>query len=249
MTHNLTSRKFGEFSDTQKNLSLSNICQNFLILVFSFVWAFQVFSTGAIASEVVDLPDLTSDDRTWVIDFANVISSSTEKTTSELLEKLEVETGNQVRFVTVQRIDFGQPASEFVSELFDKWFVTPAQRANQTLVLLATEDHRVAIKTGEAVDKLMSAEIASSVASETMLFPSQKSNYNQAVTDGMNRIVAVLSGLVDPGAPVIVAETDLSIRPAEIKTEPLSAGLIVGGFLIAATVIPMVTYYWFQNQS
>lgn len=228
---------------------LHNLKRQIPIAILSLVWAFQVFTGVAIASEVIDLPDLTPDDRTWVIDFANVISSSTEKTTSELLEKLELDTGNQVRFVTVQRIDFGQPASEFVSELFDKWFVTPEQRANQTLVLLATEDHRVAIKTGEAVDKLISSEIVNSVAAETMLFPSQKSNYNQAVTDGMNRLIPVLSGLADPGAPVIVAETDLSIKPAEIKTEPLSAGLIVGGFLIAATVIPMVTYYWFQNQS
>jgi len=203
----------------------------------------------AIASEVIDLPDLTPDDRTWVIDFANVISSSTENSTVETLEKLATETGNQVRFVTVQRIDFGQPASEFVSELFDKWFTTPEQRAKQTLILLATEDHRVAIKTGADVDKLVSKEIAESVAAETMLFPSQKSNYNQAVTDGMNRLVAVLSGLVDPGPPVIVAQTDISIKPAEIKTERVSASIIVGGFLLAATIIPMVTYYWFQNQS
>ena len=223
--------------------------QKILVATLSLMWAFQVFSGVAIASEVVDLPDLTADDRTWVIDFANVISSSTENATTEVLEKLATETGNQVRFVTVQRIDFGQPASEFVSELFDKWFIAPEQRANQTLVLLATEDHRVAIKTGDAVNRQMSEEIVESVAAETMLYPSQKSNYNQAVTDGMNRIVAVLSGLADPGAPVIVAETDLSIKPSEIKTEPVSASLVVGGFLIAATIIPMLTYYWFQNQS
>ena len=225
------------------------IWQRILVTTLTLIWAFQVFIGVAIASEVVDLPHLTSDDRTWVIDFANVISSSTEKSTVDTLEKLAIDTGNQVRFVTVQRIDFGQPASEFTSELFDKWFITPEQKAKQTLILLATEDHRVAIKTGADVDKLMSQEIAESIVAETMLFPSQKSNYNQAVIDGMNRLVAVLSGLVDPGPPVIVAETDLSIKPAEIKTEPVSASIIVVGFLIAATIIPMLTYYWFQNQS
>ncbi len=232
-----------------KKLFKKSLWQKLFVAILGLVWAFQLFTVGASASEVVDLPDLTSDDRTWVIDFANVISSSTEKSTTEVLEKLATETGNQVRFVTVQRIDFGQPASEFVSELFDKWFITPEQKANQTLVLLATEDHRVAIKTGANVEKLMSADISESLAAETMLFPSQKSNYNQAVSDGMNRLVAVLSGLTDPGAPVIVAEINLSIKPSEIKTEPVSAGLVVGGFLLAATVIPMLTYYWFQNQS
>jgi uncharacterized protein len=239
----------GQQNMTFKKFIKKFIWQRILITTLTLLWTFQVFSGVAIASEVIDLPDLTPDDRTWVIDFANVISSSTENSTVETLEKLATETGNQVRFVTVQRIDFGQPASEFVSELFDKWFTTPEQRAKQTLILLATEDHRVAIKTGADVDKLVSKEIAESVAAETMLFPSQKSNYNQAVTDGMNRLVAVLSGLVDPGPPVIVAQTDISIKPAEIKTEPVSASIIVGGFLLAATIIPMVTYYWFQNQS
>jgi uncharacterized protein len=241
--------QMGQQNMTFKKFIKKFIWQRILITTLTLLWTFQVFSGVAIASEVIDLPDLTPDDRTWVIDFANVISSSTENSTVEMLEKLATETGNQVRFVTVQRIDFGQPVSEFVSELFDKWFTTPEQRAKQTLILLATEDHRVAIKTGADVDKLVSKEIAESVAAETMLFPSQKSNYNQAVTDGMNRLVAVLSGLVDPGPPVIVAETDLSIKPAEIKTEPVSASIIVGGFLLAATIIPMVTYYWFQNQA
>ncbi len=225
------------------------IAPQLIMAAVSLVFVLHLFAGSALATEVVDLPGLTVDDRTWVIDFAKVISSSTENATSQLLEKLETETQNQVRFVTVQRIDFGQPAAEFTKELFDKWFTTPEQKAKQALIVLATEDHRVAIKTGALVDKLMSKEIASSIVTETMLFPAQKSNYNQAITDGASRLVAVLSGLSDPGPPVIAAETDLSIRPSEIKTEPVSASLIVGGFLIAATVIPMLTYYWFQNQS
>lgn len=230
------------------NLQLAELRKIGLVL-WSWVLAFHMFTGVAIASEVAELPDLTADDRTWVIDFANVISSSVERSATDTLEQFATTTGNQVRFVTVQRIDFGQPAQEFAAELFAKWFPTAEQQAKQTLVLLATEDHRVAIKTGNAINQLIAPEILTSVAEETILFPAQKSNFNQALTDGMTRLVAVLSGLADPGAPVVVAETDLSIKPAEIKTEPMSAGLIVGGFLIAATVIPMVTYYWFQNQS
>lgn len=223
--------------------------QKLSVVFLGLVLSLQLFCGSVLASEVMDLPDLTADDRTWVIDFANVISSSVERSTTDTLEQLTNATGNQVRFVTVQRIDFGQPAQEFVDELFDKWFPTPERQTKQTLVLLATEDHRVAIKTGSEVGQLVSPEILESIATETILFPVQKSNFNQAITDGTGRLVAVLSGLADPGAPVVVAETDLSIKPSEIKTEPISAGLIVGGFLIAATIIPMVTYYWFQNQS
>jgi uncharacterized protein len=230
-----------------KNLNWQKRLKNLILIGITFVCSWQLLINTAIATEVVDLPDLPVGDRTWVADFANVISSSTEQTVTDLLDKLATDTGYQVRFVTVQRIDFGQPASEFVSELFDKWFPTPEQQQKQTLFLLATEDHRTAIKIGNQV--VVPTDIATSIVSETMLFPAQKSNYNQSVADGATRLIAILTGQPDPGAPVVATDLDLAFKPAEIKSDPVNASVIVVGFLIAATVIPMVTYYWFQNQS
>jgi len=232
---------------TRWQTNWQKLLKHLILIAITFVCSWQLLTYTAIATEVVDLPDLPAGDRTWVVDFAEVVSSSTEKTVTDVLDKLATDTGNQVRFVTVQRIDFGQPATEFVAELFEKWFPTPAEQQKQILLLVATEDHRTAIKIGDQV--AIPANIVTSIVGETMLFPAQQSHYNQAIADGANRLIAILTGQPDPGAPIVPVDLDLAIKPAETKTDPVNATVIVVGFLIAATVIPMVTYYWFQNQS
>ena len=70
--------------------------------------------------------------------------------------------------------------------------------------------------------------------------------YNQAFNEAGDRLVAVLSGQEDPGPPVIEDEiqTEGTFTSAE-DTDDGSATVWVIGFLIVATVVPMVTYYWY----
>ena len=80
---------------------------------------------------------------------------------------------------------------------------------------------------------------------ETILAPlKQDEKYNQAFLDASNRLVAVLSGEPDPGPPQIVANvsTERTFKTAE-ETDTNNATIWVVGFLIAATIIPMATYY------
>jgi len=64
-----------------------------------------------------------------------------------------------------------------------------------------------------------------------------------------DRLVAVLSGEADPGPPEEVTsfEIESTFASAEETEENRgNATIIVVGFLIAATVIPMATYYIYQ---
>lgn len=229
---------------------------SFILLISIQVISIPIFTTGftaaAIAAEVYDIPELPAGDHTWIRDMASVLSSSTEGIVKAKLEELAQKTGDQVRVLTVRRIDFGQPTQEFADQVFDKWFKTPEEKATQTLLLVATEDHRTAIVTGDKVKLVLPDAIATSVVAETMLYPAKKSNYNQAVTDGINRLFAVLSGETDPGPPKVIEvalpQSGSNFKTAK-ETDGTSSTIIVIGLLIAATVIPMVTYFWFQNQS
>jgi uncharacterized protein len=60
--------------------------------------------------------------------------------------------------------------------------------------------------------------------------------------------VAVLSGKPDPGAPVVADNVSVArtYKTAE-ETDQGSATVWVIGLLIAATVIPMVTYFFYQG--
>ncbi|MFB2897172.1 photosystem II repair protein Psb32 [Aerosakkonemataceae cyanobacterium BLCC-F50] len=211
--------------------------------------AMQSFATPANATGAYDLPNLVAGEKTWIIDQAEVLSRISEGQINNTLANLAKETGNEVRFVTIHRLDYDETAQSFTDKLFERWFPTPETQANQTLLAIDTVTNTTGIRTGEKVKSLMSDEIAQSVASETVVVPlRQGDKYNQAFVDASDRISAVLSGKPDPGAPV-VADT-LKVESTFKKAEETDTGgstIWVIGLLIAATVIPMATYYWYQS--
>ncbi|MBV8885815.1 MAG: TPM domain-containing protein, partial [Chroococcidiopsidaceae cyanobacterium CP_BM_RX_35] len=132
--------------------------------------------------------------------------------------------------------------------LFKKWFPTPTAQANQTLLVIDTLTNGSAIRSGDAVRPLLTEDIANSVIAETLLAPLRAGDkYNQALLDASNRLVAVLSSQPDPGPPQIAEtiKTEGTFKSSE-ETEASNATIWVIGLLVAATVIPMATYYLYQ---
>lgn len=213
-----------------------------LIIVATVFWATPAFATG-----VNQMPQVAAGERTWVIDQAEVLSRVNEGKISSDLEKLAVSTGNEVRFVTIRRLDYGETVDSFANQLFEKWFSTKEAQANQTLLVIDTLTNNTAIRTGDKVKSLLADDIAQSVAAETMLAPLKEGEkYNQAFADASDRLVAVLSGNPDPGPPQITANVSIegTFKKAE-ETNSSNATLWVIGLLFAATVIPMATYYFY----
>ncbi len=214
-----------------------------LISIFGalLIWFFSLMApVGAL--EIADIPDLPQNDRTWVVDFANIINSATESEISRKLDDIQKATGKAVRFITVPRIDFGQPAEEFLQEIFEKWF--PDGGKDQALLLIASEDHRTAWQAGEGVQAVLTPEILKSVIGETMLPPVQGARFNQALQEGAKRVLAVLAGEPDPGPPVVVAEVEKTVaEPIDTKTSTTWVVVLLAG----ATIVPMATYFLMQR--
>ncbi len=217
-----------------------------LILVLTLV----ILATSAIAfpssaTGIYQIPKVTPGASPWIIDQSEVLSRINESTISSNLEKLAKQTGNEVRIVTIRRLDYGETPESFTKGLFEKWFPTSEAQANQTLLVIDTLSSGTAIRSGDKAKSLLTDDIASSVVDETILAPlKQDEKYNQAFLDASNRLVAVLSGEPDPGPPQIVANvsTERTFKTAE-ETDTNNATIWVVGFLIAATIIPMATYY------
>lgn len=217
------------------------------LLAAIMVLTVQLFSAPARATGVYEIPPLAPE--TWVLDKGEALSRLSENQIVNTLANLAQTTGNEVRFVTIRRFDYGETAETFTNKLFEKWFPTPEAQANQTLLVIDTLTNTTGIRTGEKVKTLLSDKIAQSVAQETVLVPLRDGDkYNQALTDASNRLVAVLSGKTDPGAPVVVDNVSVArtYKTAE-ETDKGSATVWVIGLLIAATVIPMVTYFFYQG--
>ncbi|MCP6759188.1 MAG: TPM domain-containing protein [Fischerella sp. CENA71] len=214
-----------------------------LILPMVMILVSASFATPAFATGVYEMPNFAPN--TWVIDQGEVISRINEGTISSASEDLAKNTGNEVRFVTVRRLDYGETPESFTKALFEKWFPTAEAQANQTLLMIDTVTNGAAIISGDRVKSLLTDEIAKSVADETLMAPLRSGDkYNQAFLDASDRLVTVLSGEPDPGPPQVVEK--VQVEGTFGKTEAAEKGNAIAwvvGLLIAATVIPMATYY------
>ncbi|MBW4629768.1 MAG: TPM domain-containing protein [Brasilonema octagenarum HA4186-MV1] len=216
-----------------------------MVTLASFVFAASAWATG-----VYDMPTIKSGESTWVVDQADVISRLSEGKLNSTLENLAKQTGKEVRFVTVRRLDYGETPESFTKALFEKWFPAKEAQANQIILMIDVAKNGTAIITGDKVKSLMPDDIALSVASETLTVPLRDGDkYNQAFIDAGDRLVAVLSGEADPGPPQVtdnVAVESTFATAEDTDTNKGNATAWVIGLLVAATVIPMATYYIYQ---
>ncbi|MBE9006459.1 TPM domain-containing protein [Fortiea sp. LEGE XX443] len=215
--------------------------------ILAIILSTSLLTAPAFATGVYQIPNIKPGSD-WVVDQGEVISRVNEGKISNILGDLAKKTGNEVRFVTIRRLDYGETPESFTKGLFEKWFPTKKAQANQTLLVLDTVTNGTAILSGDEVKSLLTDSIANSVATETLIAPLRDGNkYNQAFLDASDRLVTVLSGEPDPGPPQITdnVQVEGTFTKAE-DTDQGNATAWVIGLLIAATVIPMATYYIYQ---
>ncbi len=207
------------------------------------IFVSSAFAIPALATGVYNIQSLTSD--TWIVDEADLISRFNEGKITSAFKELAAQTGNEVRIVTIRRLDYGETPESFTKALFEKWFPTKEAQANQTLLMIDSVTNGTAIVTGDQVKSVMPNDIAESVASETVLIPLRDGNkYNQAFLGAQERLVTVLSGQPDPGPPEVKDEVKTAGTFTKAgETDQGNATAWIVGLLIAATVIPMATYY------
>jgi uncharacterized protein len=223
--------------------SNSKYITRLILPVLVMMMATSLFILPASATGVYQIPSLTAD--TWILDQGDVISRLNEGQISKAFKDLARETGNEVRIVTIRRLDYGETPESFAKGLFSKWFPTAAEQANQVLLLVDTVTNGTNLISGDQVKSVLTDAIAQSVAEETLGTALRGGNkYNQGFLDVSDRLVAVLSGKPDPGPPAVIdtVKVEGTFTKAE-ETNQGNATAWVVGLLIAATVIPMATYY------
>lgn len=219
-----------------------------LSMALSITLTITLIASPALATSLYELPVVHAGDDTWVVDKADVISRASEGRLNRDLGNLSEQTGNEVRLVVIRRLDYGETIDSFTNQLFERWFPTPEEQANQVVMVVDQVTNTVGIRVGDEVKKTLPDEIAESIAQETAIAPLRKGDkYNQAFRDVSDRIVAVLSGEPDPGPPNMETEvmSESTFTSAE-ETDTNNATVLVVGFLVAATIIPMATYYLYQ---
>jgi uncharacterized protein len=218
-----------------------------LIIAFLVIIGITCISTSSVyATGVYDLPNPNVED-VWVVDTADAISFANQTALASTFKNLAKETGKEIRMVAIRRLDYGETIESLADEVFTTWYPDASAKANQTLLVMDTLTNNAAIRNGEANKALVDENIAKSIIDETIGYNLRKGNkYNQAFIDSSDRLVAILSGKADPGPPAISEE--VQIEGTFTKAEDTDAGnatVWVIVLLLLATVIPMVTYFWY----
>lgn len=223
--------------------------RRWMVAIAGLVLGLQLWVTPTLALSVTDIPNITADSSTWVVDAGDVLSPLSEQTINQSLGQLAAKTGHEVRFVTVRGLDYGETPESFTDNLFAQWFPQVEDQANQTLLVLETKTNSPAIRTGDEVKAMLPEDVAQSIATENLLIPVREEHYNQGFLDARARIVAILSGESDPGPPEVkTTEVNASNYVTAEEANNFNSSVIVVVLLIVATVVPMVTYYYYQNQ-
>jgi uncharacterized protein len=225
----------------------SQFClKNLLISVFAIAIFSLNFISPALATGVFDLPSPNTED-VWVVDVANEISLDTQNKLSSQFKDLAAKTGQELRMVAIRRLDYGETINSLADEIFATWYPEPSAQENQTLLVMDTLTNTTAIRTGAKAAELVNSEMIQSVIQDTVGYNLRAGNkYNQALLDSRDRLLAVLSGETDPGPAAV--EEEVQVEGTFTKAEDTDAGFAwtwVIVLLLLATVIPMVTYFWY----
>jgi uncharacterized protein len=198
------------------------------------------------ATGIYDLPIVGAGSTTYLIDQADSISLANENRLNGDLKKLAQTTGQEVRFVVIRRLDFDSTIDGFADQLFERWYPDGEAQRNQTLLVLDTLTNSTALRQGEGAQALLTEDIADSLLRETIAVPLKDgAKYNQALIEADKRLGAVLSGQADPGPPTVQAVSLEGTFATAAETDDKSATVWVVVLLALATLIPMVTYFWY----
>jgi uncharacterized protein len=213
------------------------------------VLCLQPLAAPANATSVSEIPRPTLEEPLRVVDEGEVLSRLTEASLSKASDNLAKQTGFETHFVTIHRLDYGETPESFAQKLLQRWFPEEETQAKQALLVLDTVTNGGSLQMGDAIKASLANDIAQSIVNENLAVPLRQGRYNQGFQDAGDRLVAVLSGKPDPGPPEIV-EAPVNVESTfasaeETDTHRSSALLWVVGLLVAATVIPMATYYFY----
>lgn len=132
-----------------------------------------------------------------VVDNADILSSTTERTLTTLLAAHEDSTSNQIAVLTVPSLD-GQPIEAYSLEVAETWGLGTAERDNGVLFLVAPTERELRIEVGYGLEGPLPDVTASRIIRYEVVPHFRDGNYDAGVLAGTRAIVGALEGTYAP---------------------------------------------------
>jgi uncharacterized protein len=162
---------------------------------------------------------------TYVTDNAGVLDSSRAKALNEKLAQYERETSNQVLVYVDRKLPSDTTIEQFANDAFHQWQVGQKGKDNGAALFLFTDDRKMRIEVGYGLEAVLTDAKAKDITS-TIIKPRLKaSDYNGAIEQGVDAILAAARVEGNKGPGQTVQETKRSRTPVEPASHS-NAGLV-----------------------
>merc|ERR1711998_819931 len=186
---------------------------------------------------------------TFLIDDAAVLSRTTRDEIDSKLSDLETNSGFKLVLVTTRKLEFDPDAFTFSEKIFGKWHKSDGGDKNG-LLLLVTAGKDGALVGRNSFLGALGDELIDSIIGDNIPYYTEEEKYNEAATSSVNRIVNVLKGKNDPGAPQRNSGSRTRTYKTREETERVKpvTGTIVLTLLAIAFVVPMLQFYGYVSK-
>merc|ERR1719379_1108307 len=185
----------------------------------------------------------------YYIDDASVLSRTTRDEINGKLSDLETNYGYKLVLVTTRKLEFDPDGFAFSEKIFNKWHKSDGGNKSGVL-LLVTSGKDGALVGGNSLLKALGDDLIDSIIGDNIPYYTEEEKYNEAALSSVNRIVTVLNGKNDPGAPQRVSGArtrTYKTREETERTKPVTATIVLT-LLVIAFVVPMLQYYGYVSK-
>ena len=192
----------------------------------------------ALPALAADVPFLTG----RIVDEANILSAGVEQNLSQMSEKHEQATGNQVVVLTLPSLE-GESIEGFATRVFDAWKLGQKGKDNGVLVIVAPNDRKMRIEVGYGLEGTLTDAGASRIIREAMTPQFKSGNYEAGIQNGVTAIVQALEGQGDwnaPGASSSSGSAKSAFADIESQLPPWPMRILLGAFIFG--IIGLFTF-------
>ena len=132
-----------------------------------------------------------------VIDRAEILTPTTERTLTALLEAHEDSTSNQLAILTIPSLD-GDVLEDYALRVAETWALGTEENDNGVLVLIAHQDRKIRIEVGYGLEGDLPDVAASRIINNVMVPRFRSGDFDGGVLEGTQAILGTLEGTYYP---------------------------------------------------
>ncbi len=127
----------------------------------------------------------------WVSDHADILSANAEAKIAEKLQQLESATQHQVVVVTVENLH-QVSIEDYTRALGNAWGIGRVVENDGVVFLVAPNERKVRIAVGCGLETVVTNQKASNIIQTVILPYFQSGNYENGISEGVQRIINTL---------------------------------------------------------